>query len=40
MLGYELGMTKSRLFGYGSSVDREARLIVEANERFMKLTEI
>ncbi|MFQ6634590.1 hypothetical protein Gotur_011752 [Gossypium turneri] len=53
MLGYGSGMTKSRLFGYGSTLleevesqfctkaaEREACLIVEAEERFMKLTEI
>ncbi|MBA0788528.1 hypothetical protein Gotri_027903, partial [Gossypium trilobum] len=34
VLGYGCGMTKYRLFGY------EARLIAEAEERFMKLTEI
>ncbi|MBA0858963.1 hypothetical protein Goshw_002137 [Gossypium schwendimanii] len=54
MLGYGHGMTKSRLFGYGSktlleevesqfctkAAEREACLIAEAEERFMKLTEI
>ncbi|MBA0716007.1 hypothetical protein Golax_014874 [Gossypium laxum] len=40
MLGYGRGMTKSRLFGYGSAAEREACLIAEAEERFMKLTEI
>ncbi|PPD82875.1 hypothetical protein GOBAR_DD20183 [Gossypium barbadense] len=36
VLGYGCGMTKYRLFGY----EREARLIAEAEERFMKLNEI
>ncbi|MBA0728049.1 hypothetical protein Golax_000984, partial [Gossypium laxum] len=40
VLGYGCGMTKYRLFGYGPVAEREARLIAEAEESFMKLTEI
>ncbi|MBA0841287.1 hypothetical protein Goarm_003786, partial [Gossypium armourianum] len=42
MLGYGRGMTKSRLFGYGSVTrgSQSTLVITEVEERFMKLTKI